>query len=176
MPNKIRARAQTSQLSPAGTNGEPIDVVVNEFGELVMAGFDWAAGAPVVSLSSSDADRWIELMYVLTNVPNATPDETITIEMNGFTSCSVQVKKTSGADTFIWTMWSSAEGSGAADQFFDSTQYGWTSAATAPAATYTTDGLLFPVAGFTPSAHRVKIATAGTADDADFEVYVKKFY
>jgi len=135
---------------------------------------------------ASDADRNSEIdpisqhfvteSFVLTNVPNATPDETTLIDMDGFSSLMVQVEKTGGADTFVWTMESSVEGSASTNDFIDSTQFGFTSATITSAATYTADGILFSNNRFNPRGHKVKITTAGAADDADFNIFIKKFY
>jgi len=126
-------------------------------------------GAPVYT-------RYVPDASVLTNVPNATPDETIFIDMDGYHGCSIHVEKTGGTDTFAWTMESSCEGKISSSDWIDTTQYGFSNAGGADAASYTADTIIFSKPEFVPMAHKVKITTAGAADDADFQVFVKRWY
>lgn len=136
--------------------------------------------------TSTDAEKSIEQApiythnipdsYTLTNVPNATADETIFIDMQGRHGCSIHVEKTGGSDTFTWTMESSCEGKTSSVDWIDTTQYGFSNAGGADAASYTADTVLFSKSGFVPLAHKVKIATAGGNNDADFQVFVYRWY
>ncbi len=138
--------------------------------------YDLSADSDRVAEVNPLSQHFVNESFTLTNVPNATPDETIIIDMNGFIGCSVHVEKTGGADTFAWAMESSVEGTLSSVDFIDSTQFGWTSATVVNAASYTVDGIIYTNTGFTPQSHKVVITTAGAADDADFTVTVKKFY
>ncbi len=143
--------------------------------ERTESGYETASNATNVREINPVDQKYVPRVFTLTNVPAATPDDTSIIDMDGFRSCSVQVVQTSGTATFTWTMESSVEGRESTSTWDDSTQYGFTSATDANAASYAATGILYSVQGFTPVAHRVKIATAG-ADDGDFKIYVKKFY
>lgn len=142
-----------------------------------IAGYDPSSGTTNFSEADPVPQHYDEELFTLTNVPNATPDETILIDMKGYQSCSVHVEKTgASADTFVWTMESNGESALSTDDWIDTTQFGWTSATITSAATYTADGILYSNRGFNPSGHKVKIETAGTGNDADFKVSVKKYY
>lgn len=175
-PVAIGGNAQSTQAAPV-TAGRRVRAVFNLFGELVIAGYNWATNSVRTSENDPLDQRYDEELFVLTNVPNATPDETILIDMRGYQSCSVHVEKTGASgDTFTWTMESNGESALSTDDWIDTTQFGWTSATVTSAATYTADGIIYSNRGFNPSGHKVKIETAGTGDDADFKVSVKRYY
>ena len=71
-------------------------------------------------------------------------------------------------------MEASIEGVGGGSTYNDATQFGWTSATVANAASYSASGILYAVKGFIPQSHRVKIVTAGGNNDADFTISIKK--
>lgn len=147
----------------------------NLFGELVIAGYTWATNSIRTEEINPISQQFVTETFTLTNVPNATPAEII-IPMDGFNGgCEVQVEKTGGTDTFVWTMESSGQGSAPTDTFEDTTQFGFNSATVVGAATYTADGILYAVPGRGARAHKVKLETSGTADDSDYVVTIKKF-
>jgi hypothetical protein len=115
--------------------------------------------------------QYITETTVLTNVANATP-EYVYINMDGFRGVTVQVEKTGGTDTFDTDFESSVEGADASDKWEDTTA-NWTFVA----GSATADHIAVPSdPKFIPRGHRVEISTGGTADDADFNIFVKKFF
>lgn len=106
---------------------------------------------------------------VLTNVANASP-AFVYIDMDGYTSVSVHVEKTGGADTFDTDYESSNEGALSSDDWLDTTAV-WTM----QSGSATTDHLATPPAALRVAAHRVEITTAGAANDADFNIFVYKW-
>jgi len=115
--------------------------------------------------------------YVLTNVPNATDSE-VYIDMGIYENLSIHVEKTGGTDTFAFTVEGSVEGETtiAADaDYIDVTQYGFTSVVGATASSYTSDTIVHMNNGAGFKFVKIKIATADGGDDADFNVFVKKW-
>jgi hypothetical protein len=144
--------------------------------ETIIGGYTTATTSNRVEEIDPVSAHYVGTTYTLSDVPNATPDETTLIDMDGYRGCTIHIEKTGGTDTFTATIESSVEGSGAAVDWIDTTQYGFTAVTAATAASYTADVILYSNDGFTPSGHKVKITTAGTADDADFQIFVKKYY
>jgi len=142
-----------------------------------IAGYDPSTGATLTSISDPIDQRYDTELFTLTNVPNATPDETTIIDMDGYSHCSVHVEETgASADTFAWTMESSTESALSTADWIDTTQFGWTSATVTSAASYTADGIIYSNPGVSVRGHKVKINTAGGGNDADFQIFVKKYY
>lgn len=117
------------------------------------------------------SQQYVNETVALTNVANATP-EFVYIDMDGFVGCVVHVEKSGGTDTFDVDYESSAEGSDASDDWVDTTT-SWTLVGGTAAA----DQIAIPTnVNLSPRGHRVEITTAGGSDDADFNVFIKKFY
>lgn len=173
---QLAGEARTSQKSAMSANGDVALLVCNEHGELILAGYDHTNEFHAVSESSPVDQQYITGSSVLTNVPNATPDETVIISMDGYRGLCIHIEQTGGTDTFVATVYASVEGADAGHDWIDVTQYGFTAAHAATAASYTADCILFMNPGFTPSAIKVKITTASGSDDADFNVFSKKWY
>lgn len=174
-PIKIGGYATTNQRTAVSADGDRVDSVFTPFGELIMAGYNYVSNLLRVQEVNPLDQKYVIEQFTLTNVPNATPDETSIVNMNGFTGCSIQIEKTGGVDTFTWTMESSVDGTDITANFDDTTQFGFTSVTVTNAASYSSDGILQTNPGFTPQSHKIKIATAGGGDDADFLITVKKY-
>jgi len=138
--------------------------------------YDAANVAKQVTEQNPEGTQYVnESVNILTDVPNGTPDETTIITMNGYRGCAIHIEKTGGADTFAAIVFASVEGTGAAVDWIDVTQYGFTCATAADAASYTADCILFSNPGFVPQAFKVRITTAGAAHDADFQIFTRKW-
>ena len=138
-----------------------------------IAGYD--EGTNGINTNQNDPDWAHNTFYpgfVLTNVPNATPDETIIIDMEDYTGISFHVEQTGGSDTFTATFEASDEGTASTDDFIDITTNGMT---VASAGGLTADFVAHTNAAFRGKAIKLKITTAGTADDADFTVFAYRF-
>lgn len=171
----VAAGAQAKSAEPVAVTVDQIVTLITDLHrQLVTADFEWASRSARITDQNPETTHYNPPATVtLTNVPNATPDETILINMDGYRYCAVQVVKTGGADTFTWTMEGSAEGALAGSAWDDVTQYGFTSLTAPNAASYTADGILCSIENAHIRGFKVKIATAGGANDADFKVIYK---
>lgn len=137
---------------------------------------DTSTDAQRSSLIRDISDQYTSDSFVLTNVPNATPDETTIVSMDGYKGCSIHIEKTGGTDTFAATIEASNEGTLSTDDWIDITQYGFSNAGGADAASYTADTILFSNPNFVTKGIKVKITTADANDDADFNIFIKRWY
>jgi hypothetical protein len=115
-------------------------------------------------------DRYDESTVAIANVANGTPSITY-ISMDGYDGVSVHVEKTGGTDTFDVDYESSNEGYDVTVDWIDTTS-SWTSVG---GAALTADHIAISPANFPAKGHRVEITTAGGANDADFNLFIKKY-
>jgi len=109
--------------------------------------------------------------HVLTNVPNATPDETVVVDLEGYQGCSFQVEKDGGTDTVVLTVFASNEGTASTDKRDDITTNGTTLAG----GSLTGDAFIHTNKGFRGKAVSLKITTAGGNNDNDYTVRTYKW-
>lgn len=139
------------------------------------ASYDVVEDADKVTETNPLSQQFVTEQHTLTNVPNATPDETVIVDMDGFRGFCIHTENTGGTDTFQIRYLASVEGADASDAFLDVTAFGMTSAVNLPGSSYSSDDISHSIPYLTPRAFRLQITTAGGADDADFNVFVKKF-
>lgn len=130
---------------------------------------------------SSDAQKTVEQSpiysrYVMdtfphTNVANATPEYNY-VNMDGYTGIEVHVEKTGGTDTFDVDYEASIEGDTSSEDWIDITG-GMTFRGGSASADHIATPTLTP---FSPTGFRYEITTAGGANDADFNVFIKRYY
>lgn len=137
--------------------------------------YDATTSADRNSLIRDISDQYTNDTFTLTNVPNATPDETTIVDMDGYDGCSIHIENTGGTDTFEATIEASNEGAESTSDWLDVTQYGFTNACGADAASYTADTILFSKPDLNVKAYKVKITTADGGDDADFQIFIKRW-
>jgi hypothetical protein len=124
--------------------------------------------------TSNSTPEWshnVPEVFTMTNVANATP-EYVYVNMEGYQGCSVHVEQSGGTDTFTGSFESSNEGAASTDDWIDTGANGWSPAT---AGGLTADFIYHTNKGLRAKAHRVKITTAGTADDADFNIFVYRW-
>lgn len=124
--------------------------------------------------TNNNAPEWSHTQrstHVLTNVPNATPDETVVVDLEGYQGCSFHVENTGGTDTWAYTFWASNEGTASTDDRIDITTNGTTLAG----GTLTTDAFVHTNKGLRAKSVSLKVTTAAAANDADFNVFVYKW-
>jgi hypothetical protein len=134
------------------------------------AAYDPVTGTIAVTVDNQESQNYVPDQIIVPAVPNGTPEE-IVIAMDGYSGCSVEVTKTGGTDNFTGAYWMSNEGSDPGDNRFDITT-AWTFLAGAA----NTDHAAVPSDVNTiPRFFILIITTAGGANDATFEVEIKKF-
>jgi len=127
---------------------------------------DAQRNAPIRDLS----DQYVSETFTLTNVPNATPDETIIVDLSGYRGWSVHVEKTGGADTFDVDYFVSNEDALSTADWLEITPTFASGSATADHIAHP-DSQMLVTKGL-----KLKITTAGAANDADFQAFVRRWY
>lgn len=116
------------------------------------------------------SDQQVGDMFVLTNVPNATPDETIIVDLAGYSGWSVHVEKTGGADTFTVEYAVSNEDALSTADWLAITPTFASGSATADHIAHPASNMLVT------KALKLKFTTDGGANDFDAQVFLKRWY
>ncbi|MFZ6015024.1 MAG: hypothetical protein ACOYUZ_01575 [Patescibacteria group bacterium] len=130
---------------------------------------DTVADAIKTVEQSPEWAHYISDTFVLTNVPNATPDETTIINMEGYKGWSVHVEKTGGADTFDVDYFASNEDALSTADWLEITPTFASGSATADHIAHPASEMLVT------KALKLKVTTAGGANDADFQIFVYRW-
>lgn len=147
--------------------------------QLINAGYDSSNDAQVIESINPQWTRYVgETLADVTNETNATVDRYI--DMTGYRGATIQFEKTGGTDTVTLKVYGTTQDDGTAAAsctYQDITQYGMTiETAASTAASYTADAIISLKEGPNYKYLHVETVSAGGNNDADYAIYVKKFY
>lgn len=169
---QIMGSARTSQAT-AVDNGDSVLITTNQYGELVVAGYDWSGDYTQISEVDPVSSHHVEA--TLADVTNGT-DGTYYyyVDMDGYRYLSYQIELDGGSGTVTATVEMTNQDDGTAQAsctYQDVTQglYG--------SASFTASNYLFNDTVILAKYARIKIvASTGGANDADWTIYSKKAY
>ena len=175
-PAKIGGRARTSQIA-AVANNDRSDIITNEYGEQVLASYDWSAEALRESEINPVSDHHVE--ETLIDETNITTNTTTYayFDMDGYKYFSLQGETSGTAPTDVLTVTIEASNQDDGTAPATCTYQDITNALFGVASWVDTD--FFAIAD-TPQSFkyvRVKYVTSnGAGNDADLTVYAKKMF
>lgn len=182
--NLIRESQITAQ-----TEDNYSDNIVNSYGELVLAGYDWVTNGLTVEISNPDSEKYVfETIAEVTNEAAATPVKYY-IDMAGYRGLSLFMWLQSGAtDSLSTTLHGTLDADtapGSITEWVDIGQYGFDDATTTGdegSAAYTSAGspgtnhMLHLKPNHQYKFIKIEIAITGAGDDADYTIRAKKWY
>lgn len=171
-PTEVGGIYNEDELTLTDGESEALQLDINAFLKVVSKSFDTATAADKNSRVDPEwSHSTLYGVFTLTNVPNATPDRTIIIDMEGYEGCSFHFEETGGGDTHAITIEASNEGTAAGDDKIDITTSGMTLAG----GSLTGDAMLHTNKGMRAKAVGFVLTTAGAADDLDGQVFVYRW-
>lgn len=175
-----------SQIT-AQTEDNYSDNIVNSYGELVLAGYDWITNGLTIEVSNPDSQNYVfETIAEVTNEAAATPVKYY-IDMSGYSGLSLFMWLQHGTDTLSVTLHGTLDADtapGSITEWVNIGQYGFDDATTTGdegSATYvgsTTPGtnhMLHLKQNHQYKYIKIEIAIAGSSNDADYTIRAKKW-
>ena len=165
------AKARSSQET-AVANDDPVTLITNLNGELVLASYNWTTSKLGTTESNPISTHHIEeTLADVTNETNAT--NYYYFDMDGYKFFSAQIEIGAAADTCTVTIEATCQDDGTAAA---SCTYQDVSTAWFGAASWTADVWLEKDTPCSAKYIRVKTVTAGGNNDADYAIYHKRGY
>ena len=172
-PVKIGAVARAIQQT-AVTDGDRVDLVASVNGELVLAGFDWTTLALRILRANPDSANNVVITIPTITVASGGTDSTSAIFAMGDYGQGLTLDiRTSGAGTPGITLQGNNVSDSAGDFVHDLTQYGFTSATSATAASYAGSVVLHANRG--SLMHYYRLTLTATGGDVNYDIAYRRF-
>jgi|TARA_Y100000034_G_C6905929_1_gene420364 hypothetical protein len=170
--NFILGVRQDSQTSLTGTDGDYTPFVVTQYGEQVLAGYNWTTGKLGITESNPISSHHVEeTLADVTNETNATTY--YYVDMDGYKTFAIQVEIGAATDTCTVSVEATIQddGTAAASCTYQDVSTDWFGAAS-----WTADVWLEKDTPTNVKYFRIKTVTAGGNNDADYTIYEKRSY